>query len=323
MNHTLIRLCAALLLLGLGLFWQKPAHATLSCSVVAPSPINFPVDPLATQTDVTGNLTVTCTNTGGFLAIAASARICFEVDNATSDMRKGNSRLTYELFQNAAYSLPWTNDFSTNPQPTVSFNFGNGSTQILVPFNARVLAGQNPVPGTYQDNYPAGQTQMTVNVAYGLFAAPPPPATCAGSNSQHFGFQAIATVDPKCNVNASTLDFGTPAGLLTTAVPGTSSIDVQCSVGTAYNVGLDGGKWSGSNINARKMQLGLTGNFVAYQLYQDPGRTLVWGNTPGTDTIPGTGDGASHDLMVYGQVPAQTTPPAGTYQDVVIVSVTY
>jgi len=67
----------------------------------------------------------------------------------------------------------------------------------------------------------------------------------------------------------------------------------------------------------------LGANSVAYQLYRDSGRTQVWGNTVGTDTVAGTGTGSAQPLTVYAIVPAQTTPPAGTYTDTVVVSVTH
>jgi spore coat protein U-like protein len=130
-----------------------------------------------------------------------------------------------------------------------------------------------------------------------------------------------ASVTALCSINATTLDFGTPVGVLTSSVPGTSTISVQCANGISYNVGLDGGLNSGNNINARKMVMGT--NSVAYQLYRDSSRTQVWGNTVNTDTVQGTGNGSIQSLTVYGNVPVQTTPPAGTYQDTVVVSVTY
>ena len=58
-------------------------------------------------------------------------------------------------------------------------------------------------------------------------------------------------------------------------------------------------------------------------LYSNSGRTVVWGNTVGTNTIAGTGNGSVHNLTVYGSVPAQTTPAAGTYTDTITVTVTY
>jgi spore coat protein U-like protein len=58
-------------------------------------------------------------------------------------------------------------------------------------------------------------------------------------------------------------------------------------------------------------------------LYSNAGRTTVWGNTVGTDTVAGTGTGATQSLTVYGRVPVQSTPGAGTYTDTVITTVTY
>jgi len=49
----------------------------------------------------------------------------------------------------------------------------------------------------------------------------------------------------------------------------------------------------------------------------------VWGNTVGTNTVAGTGTGNSQSLTVYGNVPAQATPPAATYNDTITVTVTY
>nr|WP_287115276.1 spore coat protein U domain-containing protein [Mesorhizobium sp.] len=43
----------------------------------------------------------------------------------------------------------------------------------------------------------------------------------------------------------------------------------------------------------------------------------------GTDTLAGTGTGAEQTYPVYGQVPVQETSTAGTYADVITVTLTY
>jgi spore coat protein U-like protein len=63
--------------------------------------------------------------------------------------------------------------------------------------------------------------------------------------------------------------------------------------------------------------------YITYELYRNSARTQRWGNTLNTDTVTGTGNGNIQNLSVYGRVPAQTTPNAGTYTDVVVVTVTY
>lgn len=129
------------------------------------------------------------------------------------------------------------------------------------------------------------------------------------------------TIQDACNVSTvapTTLDFGTQ-GPLIADVDQTATITVTCTTGADYNVALDGG--GAGNIGARRMING--GDTVAYQLYRDAGRTLVWGTTIGTDTLAGTGNGLAQALPVYGRVPAQATPPAAVYNDSVTVTVSY
>jgi len=140
-------------------------------------------------------------------------------------------------------------------------------------------------------------------------------------------FTVSITLTATCTItSASALNFGT-TGILNTAIPQTSTINVICSSGTGYNIGLDAGTGSGATLAARKMTN--SSNTVTYSLYRDAGHTQVWGTTIGTDTVSGTGDGlaAGQNYTVYGLVPAQTTPPASaggtTYSDTITVTVTY
>jgi spore coat protein U-like protein len=71
------------------------------------------------------------------------------------------------------------------------------------------------------------------------------------------------------------------------------------------------------------MRLGATGSYVDYELYRDAGHSLRWGATIGTDTVPGTGTGTAQALTVHGRVPATQSVAAGSYGDVVTVTVTY
>jgi spore coat protein U-like protein len=134
-------------------------------------------------------------------------------------------------------------------------------------------------------------------------------------------FQVQITIAASCTiVSTSTLNFGSQ-GVLTAAVNNTSTLNVQCTNTTPYNVGLDAGTGTGATVAARKMTGGAA--TVTYTIYQDSGRTTVWGNTIGTNTVTGTGNGASQTFTLYGQVPAQTTPAPASYSDTVTVTVTY
>ena len=65
------------------------------------------------------------------------------------------------------------------------------------------------------------------------------------------------------------------------------------------------------------------GNAVTYGLYRDAAHALPWGKQPGSNSLPGVGTALIQTLPVYGLVPVQTTPPAGTYTDTIVVSVTF
>ena len=134
-------------------------------------------------------------------------------------------------------------------------------------------------------------------------------------------FTATITLNPTCVINsASTLDFGS-AGVLTANIDQSSTISVQCTDTTPYNIGLDAGTGTGATVAVRKLTSG--GATVNYTLYRDSGHNNVWGTTIGTDTVAATGNGAAQSYTVFGRVPVQTTPAPATYTDTVTVTVTY
>jgi len=136
-------------------------------------------------------------------------------------------------------------------------------------------------------------------------------------------FNVTLTLQANCAITANALAFGTN-GVLGTAINQQTTLSVTCTNTTPYNVGLDGGNVTGSTVTSRLMAgtaTGNTGTTVGFQLYQDSGRTTIWGNTQGTNTVAGTGSGAAQTLTVYGQVPAQTTPKPDTYQTTVTATV--
>ena len=134
-------------------------------------------------------------------------------------------------------------------------------------------------------------------------------------------FTVSITITASCVINsASNLSFGSQ-GVLTANVDVTSTIQVQCTNTTPYNIGLDAGTSTGATVTTRKMTNGAA--TVSYSLYSNAGRTTNWGNTVGTDTVASAGTGASQSFTVYGRVPPQSTPAAQVYNDTITVTVTY
>jgi len=133
-------------------------------------------------------------------------------------------------------------------------------------------------------------------------------------------FLVSLTITSDCEISTNPLSFGS-SGVIQTNIAVSTTLTVTCSNTTPYNIGLDAGTVTGSTVAARLLSSG-TAN-VSFQLYEDSGHTTVWGNTIGTNTLTGTGTGAAQSLTVYGQVPTQTTPAAGTYSSTVTMSVTF
>ena len=144
-------------------------------------------------------------------------------------------------------------------------------------------------------------------------------ASLAATTTSTFTVQVAITAS--CTINSTaTLNFGSQ-GVLTANVDNTSTMQVQCTSSTPYNIGLNAGTGTGATVAVRKMTSGA--NTVTYSLYSDSGRSTVWGNTVGTDTVAATGNGAAQSYTIYGRVTAQTTPAPATYTDTITVTVTY
>lgn len=134
-------------------------------------------------------------------------------------------------------------------------------------------------------------------------------------------FSVQLTITAQCTiVSTSTLAFGTN-GVINANIDQQGGVNVQCTNTTPYNIGLDAGA-NGGTTTTRLMK-GSTNETIQYKLYSNAGRTTNWGNTVGTDTVAGTGNGNSQPFTIYGRVPPQTTPTPGVYSDTVTVTVTY
>jgi spore coat protein U-like protein len=164
-----------------------------------------------------------------------------------------------------------------------------GNTYTNVTFYGLIPAGQFPAPGTYTDTLTTATASFSVSV----------------------------TVASSCTITATNLAFGNYTATATST--STSTISVTCTNTTPYNVGLSAG--AGGSVTTRMMKNGT--NSLNYSLYQNSTHTTNWGNTVGTDTETGTGNGATQALTVYGQVPAGQFARALAYTDTITATVTY
>jgi spore coat protein U-like protein len=167
-------------------------------------------------------------------------------------------------------------------------------------------------------------TRIALTAAVGAALLPVLSGAAVYSNgSKTTTFDVTLTIIADCTIAASPLSFGGSQGVLATAVNSTTNLSVTCTNTTPYNVGLSAGTVAGSTTAARLMAgttAGNTSTTLAFNLYQTAGATN-WGNSQGTDTKSGTGNGAAQTLTVYGTVPAQNTPQPDTYKTTITATV--
>ena len=301
-----------------------PAAALAQSCNFSISPITFSnVDTLSSSnTDTTATLAINCSGVS-----LTTIRICPSIGagsgGATASSRQmisGGSTLNYQLYQDSGRSVIWGSYNWALPgtPPTIDLPLAlNGTGSTNVPVYARVFGGQGTVPpGTYTTSFSATDDDFVYGISLGLL---PCPNVNAVLQHAHPTFTGSATVLANCTVAATDINFGSQ-GILAANIDTTGSVSVSCTSGTAYNVGLDDGH---QNAGPAGRAMALGASRVGYGLYRDGARSLQWGNTIGTNTAGATGSGSAQPLTIYARVPPQITPPAGTYQDIIVVTVTY
>lgn len=132
-----------------------------------------------------------------------------------------------------------------------------------------------------------------------------------------------ATVVDSCTVADATLAFGTVNPTNGTAAPVTGTVNVTCTLGTAFSVGLDDGlNFSGGQ---RRMRQGASTSYLQYGLYRDVAATNRFGNAVTSERATGlVGLGlTATPVTVYGTVASGQAAPAGAYADTVPIVVYY
>jgi spore coat protein U-like protein len=132
-------------------------------------------------------------------------------------------------------------------------------------------------------------------------------------------FGVSATVQATCLISASPMAFGTYTGSASTS---STTVSVTCTNTTGYNVGLSAGSGNGATVSNRSMT-GPGSAALSYGLFQDSANSVNWGNTVGTDTVAGTGNGSAQSITIYGQIPASQYVAPGSYSDTITATITY
>ncbi len=165
-------------------------------------------------------------------------------------------------------------------------------------------------------------TRKIVSAILGIaVAAGPALPLHAQATTRSTTFAVTLNIVADCSISANALAF-TQTGLITANIDQTTTLSVLCTPQTSYNVGLDAGSVTGSTTASRLMS-GPASSSIGFQHYRDSGRTQTWGQTVGTETVASVATGSAQSLTVYGRVPPQAAPAAGSYSSTITATVTF
>ncbi len=130
--------------------------------------------------------------------------------------------------------------------------------------------------------------------------------------------QVPSVANANCSVTANGLIFGSYDVFDSSHNDSTGTINVTCSIETSYTLKLSQGNGS---FSERTMES--AGQFLSYNIYTDPGRSIVWGDGSSGSATQSGSTNATVQYNVYGRIPARQNKRVGAYQDSLIVTLEF
>lgn len=316
--------------LVLWLLLLLPGLAQALCSVVTTTPAGFGnISSIAVRTtsqpsstlngglSCTGSLLSLLTNNDHFWATVTSTQS--GLLGPTGDV------IGYTIYANNSTSYPLTRgtayDFARNGIIDALGLLGS-TVPKTVPLYFGTTIGSNVAAGVYTETL---SIFWNWNYCSGIGVG----GLCLGRdiNSGTTTLTVNLTVANDCTITAPNIAFGSaPVVSAFTPVTG-QTINLACTKGSAYTVGLNDGQNALSVGGRRRMISG--SNYLAYDIFKSAGTTR-WGSvgaarraSSDAEVNPGNGLGTGSQIFNYNAkiYTDQTTPPAGTYLDNVVLDV--
>ncbi|WP_232000517.1 Csu type fimbrial protein [Pseudomonas asplenii] len=192
-------------------------------------------------------------------------------------------------------------------------------TPKTVPIYFGTITGNNVAAGVYTETL---SIFWDWNYCSGIGAL----GACLGRdiNTGTVTLTVSMTVNNDCTVTAPSISFG-GAPVVSAFSTVNQSINVSCTKGSPYTVGLD----AGQNASGGRRRMVSGSNFLAYDIFKSAG-TTVWGSvgsarrsSSDAEVNPGNGLGVGSQVFNYNAkvYTDQATPAAGSYLDNVILDV--
>ncbi|HFZ8993094.1 TPA: spore coat protein U domain-containing protein [Citrobacter freundii] len=193
-----------------------------------------------------------------------------------------------------------------------------GSRRFTLPLYFRTVTGQNVSAGPYQ-------VTLNFSVFYSICEVGGL-GLCGTAQTSTVAttLQLNLTVTSDCiTITAPNVSFGS-APLVKDFPAVSRSVSLTCTKGSVYTVGVNNGSYASGNV--RNMANG--SNRLSYEIYKESTQNR-WGSIGAERWASNAASSASADGMMrtYNYtarvLPTQTTPPAGTYTDTLVVDVAF
>ncbi|MNZ29007.1 Spore Coat Protein U domain protein [compost metagenome] len=308
------------------------AQVQAQCAVVATTPASFgslnsTQVRNVVQSASTSNAGLQCT--GSLLSLLASDDHFY----ATFTPVGGTSGLVGPTGDVIAYTLYANNTTSFAINRNQRYDFArngiidalgllNGTSPKSVPIYLKSLIGSNVAAGLYQESF---VVEWDINYCYGIGLL----GACLGRQilKQSTSLTINLTVTNDCQITTPAISFGS-APVISGFTAVNQSINLSCTKGSSYTVGLDDGQ---NAAGGRRRMKSSANNYLAYDIFKSAG-TQRWGMlssarraSSDADINPGEGTGTGSQVFNYNAkvYSDQATPPAGTYLDSVILDVQF
>ncbi|KRP67817.1 Csu type fimbrial protein [Pseudomonas orientalis] len=316
-------------LFGLALLCSGKALA--ACSVGATVPASF--GSISSMTVRTAAQT-SSTTSAGLSCTSSLISLLVSSDHFYATITSSQSGLRGPTGDVIGYTIYGTNSTSYPIARGAQFDFGGagGIAQIIgliagpgpksVPLYLGSITGSNVAAGVYTETL---SIAWNWNYCSGVGLG----GICLGRDigSGTASLTVSMTVTNDCQITAPNISFGSaPVVSGFTAVSG-QTINIACTKGSAYTVGLSDGQNAVGVGGRRRMISGA--NYLAYDIFKSAGTTR-WGSVGAArrasstaEVNPGNGLGTGSQVFNYNAriYTDQPTPPAGIYLDNVVLDV--
>jgi spore coat protein U domain-containing protein, fimbrial subunit CupE1/2/3/6 len=213
-------------------------------------------------------------------------------------------------------------DFARNSIVDALGLLGSPTVAKAIPVYLGSITGSNVAAGIYTETL---SIAWSWNYCAGIGAL----GACLGRDigSGVASLTVNLTVANDCVITAPNISFGSAPVISAFATVSGQTINLACTKGSAYTVGLDDGQHAVSVGGRRRMISG--SNYLAYDIFKSAGTTR-WGSvgaarraSSDAEVNPGNGLGTGSQVFNYNAriYTDQATPPAGTYIDNVVLDV--